>query len=314
MNGGAEREQRETSMLEPGVLVPFIIVTLIWGSTWLVIRHQISDVPPSWSVCYRFLVAAAGMFAFAIMRRVSLRLGAAGFAFAACLALAQFVGNFNFVYRAEQHLTSGIVAVIYALLLIPNSLFAWVVFRQPVTRGFLIGSAIAVSGVALLFLREYRYATVDPDAVLVGLVLSIGGLLSASIANIMQGMRIAHRLPMVAVLAWAMLIGSAMDGALAWAVEGPPVFDSSPSYMFGVAYLGIAGSVVTFPLYYRLIQRIGAGRAAYNGVLVPVIAMLLSTLFEGYAWSALAVAGVVLSLTGTVIAMGSRRQAASPSR
>lgn len=314
MTAGSREERREASLLEPGVLIPFVIVTLIWGSTWLVIRHQISDVPPSWSVCYRFLLAATGMFALAAVRRVPLNLGTAGFAFAACLALAQFVANFNFVYRAEQHLTSGIVAVLYALLLIPNSLLAWIVFRQPVTRGFLIGSAIAVAGVALLFLREYRTAAVDPGAVLAGLLLSLGGLMSASAANIMQGTRIAHRLPMVAVLAWAMLIGGAMDGALAWAIEGPPVFDASPAYLFGVAYLGIAGSVITFPLYFRLIQRIGAGRAAYNGVLVPVIAMLLSTLFEGYAWSGLAAAGAALSLVGTLVAMGSRRQAASPSR
>ena len=306
--------QPQARMLEPGVLIPFIIVTLIWGSTWLVIRHQVSDVPPSWSVCYRFLVGAAGMLVLAKVQRVPLKIGAAGFLFALFLAIAQFVGNFNFVYRAEQHLTSGIVAVFYALLLIPNTVFAWIAFRQPVTRGFLIGSAIAVAGIALLFLREYRFAAVDPDKVLLGILLSIGGLLSASAANIMQGMKIAHRLPMLATLAWAMLIGGTLDGLLAWAVEGPPVIDWSPGYLFGVAYLGLMGSVVTFPLYYRLIQKIGAGRAAYNGVLVPVIAMLLSTLFEGYVWSGLAVAGAALSLMGTVVAMASRKQAASPSR
>lgn len=301
------------SILDPKIFLPFLIVTLIWGSTWLVIRDQLSAVPASWSVAYRFLVASAAMFALARVRGVSLGIGWPGIAFAACLGLTQFVLNFNFVYRAEMHLTSGLVAVFYALLLAPNSLLAFLFFRQPVNRAFLAGSIVATVGVAMLFLHEYRFSRVDPGQVLLGLLLSLCGLLSASVSNVMQGSRIAHRLPMVAVLAWAMLIGALGDCALAWATAGPPIFDANPRYLAGVLYLAIAGSVVTFPLYFRLIQQIGAGRAAYNGVITPIIAMLLSTLFESYRWSLLAGAGVVLSLVGMVVAMRAK-QAASPSR
>ncbi|MBH1999600.1 MAG: EamA family transporter, partial [Sphingomonadaceae bacterium] len=117
-----------------GVIIPFLLVTLIWSSTWIVIRDQLGSVPASWSVCYRFLLAGITMAIFARMRGVSLRIGGAGLAYAAVLGIAQFVLNFNFVYRAEQHLTSGVVAVIYAMLLIPNSIFAFLIFRQPVSR------------------------------------------------------------------------------------------------------------------------------------------------------------------------------------
>ena len=120
----------------------------------------------------------------------------------------------------------------------------------------------------------------------------------------------ARGTPMIPMLAWAMLFGAAMDGAFAWAVEGPPQFDMRPGYIFGVLYLGLIGSVVTFPLYFRLLQRLGAGRGAYNGVLVPVVAMLLSTAFEGYRWSVLALAGSALAMLGLVLALRAR----SPSR
>ncbi|HEX7873977.1 MAG TPA: DMT family transporter, partial [Sphingobium sp.] len=120
---------------------------------------------------------------------------------------------------------------------------------------------------------------------------------------IMQGMEIARRLPMVAVLAWAMLLGSAMDAAFAWATVGPPVMEWRAGYIFGIAWLGLAGSVVTFPLYFRLIQRIGAGRAAYTSVLIPVIAMLISTLVEGYRWTTLAAFGALLAVAGMAIAL-----------
>lgn len=286
-----------------GIVLPFLLVTLIWSSTWIVIRDQLGGVPASWSVCYRFLVAGIAMAAFARLRGVPLRLPREGYAFAALLGLAQFVLNFNFVYRAEQHLTSGVVATVYAMLLIPNSILGWIAFRQPVSRAFIAGSVIAVAGIVLLLVREYRAAPVSPDAVLLGVAFSVAGLLSASAANIMQGMQVARRLPMVAVLAWAMLIGSAGDALYALATAGPPVVDMRPAYLLGIGWLAIAGSVVTFPLYFGLIQRIGAGRAAYTSVLIPVIAMLISTAAEGYRWTGMALAGALLAVTGMAIAL-----------
>jgi drug/metabolite transporter (DMT)-like permease len=154
--------------------------------------------------------------------------------------------------------------------------------------------------------HEYRAAAIDPAAVLLGAAFSLAGLMSASAANVMQGMDIARRLPMVAVLAWAMLIGAGVDAAFAWVTVGPPQFEPRLGYILGIGWLGIAGSVVTFPLYFRLIQTIGAGRAAYTSVLIPVIAMLISTLAEGYRWSALAIAGALLAIAGMVIALRSK--------
>ncbi|EQB13716.1 multidrug transporter [Sphingobium lactosutens DS20] len=288
------------------VLIPFALVTLIWSSTWIVIRDQLGSVPPSWSVCYRFLLAGIAMAIFARVRGVPLRIGGAGMLFAGLLGTAQFVLNFNFVYRAEQYLTSGVVAVVYAMLLIPNSLLAFLAFRQPVTRGFIVGSAIATAGIIMMLVHEYRAADVVPDAILLGAAFSILGLLSASAANVMQGTEIARRLPMMAVLAWAMLIGAAIDAVFAWVTAGPPVIEWRLGYLAGIAYLGIAGSVVTFPLYFRLIQTIGAGRAAYTSVLIPVIAMLISTLLEGYRWTGFAAPGALLAIAGMVVALRSK--------
>ncbi|WP_179044829.1 DMT family transporter [Sphingobium lactosutens] len=288
------------------VALPFILVTLIWSSTWIVIRDQIGSVPASWSVCYRFLLAGIAMAVFARFRGVSLRIGGAGLIFAALLGTAQFVLNFNFVYRAEHYLTSGVVAVVYAMLLIPNSILAWLIFRQPVSRAFIGGSVVAVAGIILMLVHEYHAATVRPDMVLLGAAFSLAGLMSASSANIMQGMEIARRLPMVAVLAWAMLIGAGVDALFAWITVGPPQFEPRIGYMLGIAWLGLAGSVVTFPLYFTLIQRMGAGRAAYTSVLIPVIAMLISTVAEGYRWSALAIGGALLAVAGMAIALRSK--------
>jgi drug/metabolite transporter (DMT)-like permease len=115
---------------------------------------------------------------------------------------------------------------------------------------------------------------------------------------------------MITMLAWAMLWGACADAVIAWSVAGPPVLPLDARYLGGVAYLAIIGSVVTFPLYFQLIRELGAGRAAYNGVVVPVVAMGISTTLEDYRWSLLAAAGAALAMVGLVVAMRAR----SPSR
>ena len=291
------------------ILIPFAIVTLIWGSTWLVIRDQIAVVPPSWSVSYRFLVAGIAMTLYALVRRDGFRLDARGWGFAAATGLAQFCLNFNFVYRAEHFITSGLVAVVFALLLIPNAGFARIFLGQRMGRQLVIGSAIAMAGVALLFLHEAHSDPHGPAASLSGIAFTLLAILSASIANVMQATPTAKRYPMASMLAVAMLLGAAMDAALAWWLTGPPVFEPRIGYVAGIVYLGVFASAIAFPLYFTVLRVIGPAKAAYSSVIVPVIAMLLSTLFEGYRWSPLAVAGAVLTGIGLVVALRARRPA-----
>ncbi|HWK36883.1 DMT family transporter [Sphingomonas sp.] len=299
----AEAPPRSTQL---AVLIPFAIVTLIWGSTWIVITAQIGSVPASWSVCYRFLVAGLAMVAMAAWQRERLWFDARGWTFAAVLGLSQFCLNFNFVYRAEAHITSGLVAVVFALLLVPNAVFGRVFLGQRMGRQLMVGSVIAIAGVCLLFVNEARGGN-GTAALLAGIGFTLAAVLSASVANVMQATDTAKSYPMFAMLGVAMLIGAAVNAAFAWATTGPPAFDTRFAYWGGVLYLGLAASAVAFPLYFGVIRTIGPAKAAYSGVLVPVIAMIISTLFEGYRWSMLAIAGAVLAMVGLVIALRARR-------
>ncbi|MBO9576488.1 MAG: DMT family transporter [Sphingobium sp.] len=290
-----------------GVVLPFVIVTLIWSSTWIVIRDQLGVVPSGWSVCYRFAIAALGMAVVARMNGAPLLIGARRIAFAGLAGLFQFALNFNLLYLAEAHLTSGLCALVYALLMVPNSLLAWALFGQRVSMRFVVGSVVAIVGVGLLFLHEYRASvTAAPAEVLLGLGLCLVAVLCASAANVMQAAPTARAMPMTSLLSWAMAIGALADAAVAWATTGPPVIDPRPGYWLGTLYLALAGSVITFPLYFQLIQRIGAGPAAYTSVLIPILAMGISTIAEGYRWTPLAIVGVLLALGGMVLALKAR--------
>ena len=291
------------------ILIPFAIVTLIWGSTWLVIRDQISVVPASWSVTYRFLLAGLAMLAFARAKGERVRLDGAGWLFAVAIGTLQFVLNFNFVYRAEAFITSGLVAVVFALLLVPNALLARIFLGQRLGRQLLVGSGIAMAGVGLLFVHEVRSDPHGPATALTGIGWTLLAILSASSANVLQATRIAKRYPMLPTLAMAMLIGAGLDAVFAFATVGPPVVEMRIGYLLGILYLALFASALAFPLYYGVLRVIGPAKAAYSSVIVPVIAMLLSTLFENYRWAPLAAAGAALTGAGLVVALTARRPA-----
>ena len=298
-------QARRTAFTE--VVLPFIIFTTIWGTTWIVIRDQLGAVPAQWSITYRFLIAAAAMALLTRWKGESLRLGPAGFAAAAVLGLLQFVINFNAVYLAEHHVTSGLVATVFALLLIPNSLLGWAFLGQRPSGRFAAGSLMAVAGIALLFAHELGEHPARAEAILVGIALTLMGMLGASFANVFQALEQAKRFPLLALLTWAMLLGALMDGAIALALAGPPVVESRPGYWLGLVYLAVFASALSFSLYLPVVRKIGPGKAAYSSVLVPIIAMGFSTWLEDYRWTPLTIAGAVLALGGMVVALSRSR-------
>lgn len=306
MTGPAARPH---ALLRPQVAVPFALASLIWGSTWYGIKYQLAAAPPLWSVTWRFLLAAAGMFVLAAVRREGWRMARGGHLFALAVGAMQFFCNYILVYQAEVYLTSGVVAVLYALMIPMNAVLAHFVLHERITARFLVGGAIGLAGTALLLLHEVRTAPMH-GLVWLGLALTGVGILTASAANVIQALPAARRQPIVVLLAWSMLYGALLDAALAWGLDGPPVLPLEPHYLGTVAYLAVFGSVIAFPLYFQLIRELGAGRAAYLNAVVPVIAMLFSTVLEGYRWTWLAAAGAALAVLGAVLALRAR----SPSR
>lgn len=284
----------------------FAVLSVIWGATWLVIKHQLGDVPASWSVTWRFLFAGLIMFGYCLASGKRLRLRPGGHGFAVLIGITQYVLNFNFVYHAEEHVTSGLVALIFSLLIVPNALLSRLFLGTPITRQFLVGGLIGIIGVALMFGRDIVQPGGISGDVLFGLGLALGGLVSVSVANVLIASPRGRALPLEAGIAWSMLYGTLMNAGFAWTLDGPPVFSTDPAYLAGLSYLAIIGSAVAFILYYRLIRVMGAGPAAYTAVVIPMVALLLSTLFEAYVWTPLAVAGSALALLGLVVALRSR--------
>jgi drug/metabolite transporter (DMT)-like permease len=294
------------------VTLPFIIFTAIWGSTWIVIRDQLGAVPPQWSVAYRFVIAAVAMALVAKWKGESLRLGGKALGAAVFLGFAQFSINFNAVYLAEQHITSGVVATVFALLLIPSTLMAWAFLGHRPSGRFVWSSLIAVLGIGLLFVHEFRQHSARADEIALGIGLTLIGMVGASAANVFQAREEIRRFPLFAMLAWSMALGAVMDAAIAFTMAGPPVFDSRPGYWLGVVYLALPASVLTFSLYYPVVRKIGPAKAAYSSAIIPIIAMAFSTALEGYRWSPLAITGALLAIGGMIGALRREKEVVAP--
>jgi drug/metabolite transporter (DMT)-like permease len=207
------------------VIIPFIIFTGIWGSTWIVIRDQLGVVPPQWSVTYRFVIATAAMAMVALVKGHDLRLGRHGIAITALLGFTQFCINFNAVYLAERHITSGVVATVFALLMIPSSLLAWAFLGQRPNRRFVWSSLVAVAGIAMLFVNELRQNVSSNEHIVGGIGLTLIGMLGASTANVVQARPEVRRYPLFTLLTWSMAFGTLIDAVFALALAGPPVME-----------------------------------------------------------------------------------------
>jgi len=297
---------RERSTLI-AVVIPFIVFTAIWGSTWIVIRDQLGTVPAQWSVAYRFAIAAIAMGLLSLARGERLTLDRNGIKAAAVIGVSQFVINFNGVYIAERFITSGLVATVFALLLIPNTLLAWAMLGQKPSGRFLLWSVPSIAGVLLLFVHELREHPAELQRIALGIAFTLAGIMGASFANVFQAQDWVRRHSLFPLLAWAMAIGAVCDALLALVIAGPPVVEARIGYWIGLLYLALAASALAFSLYFPVVRRIGPARAAYSSVTVPLIAMSFSTWLEDYRWTPLTIAGVTLALGGMVGALSSGR-------
>ena len=290
-------------------LLLFALPTFIWGTTWLAIKFQLGVVAPEVSVAWRFALASLLLLGWSVARGLPLRFGAADHLRLALLGLLLFGLNYVLVYLAELHLTSGLVAVIFAFLVFWNLAGARVLFGAPAPPQVLLGAALGVGGVALLFWPEVAAVRGDASAGL-GVGLALAATAVASAGNLWSQRLFGRGVPVVQGTAVAM--GYAALQVAAWCVAtGVPFgFDGRAPYVLSLLYLALLGSVVAFVSYLTLLTRIGAGRAGYTAAVIPVVAMLASTLFEGYRWTPAAAAGLALVLAGTVLVLRIKARAA----
>jgi drug/metabolite transporter (DMT)-like permease len=286
----------------------YATTVLIWGSTWIVIKYQLGEVDPVLSVAYRFTLASLFLLGFCWLRRINLRFTRRQHAFFALQGTLLFSLNYLFVYLAELRLTSGLVAVIFSTLVFMNILTGALFLGTPIRFNVVVGAAIGLVGISLVFLPELGAVSLQ-DRGFIGLLLSLGGTFFASSGNIVAARNQRERLPVVQTNAFGMGYGALLMFSFALVSGTPFRFEATPAYIISLAYLALFGSVLAFGAYLTLLGRIGADRAAYASLLFPLVALGISTIFEGYQWSVPALTGVALVISGNLLVLYRRRRA-----
>jgi drug/metabolite transporter (DMT)-like permease len=283
----------------------FVVAVAIWGSTWLAITYQLGKVAPEASVFYRFLLGSVLIFAYCLARGLPLRYKLREHLWIALFGVFMFSVSYIFVYYAEQHVVSGLVAVGYSASPLLGLLGMRLFFGTPMSRRLILGAVLGMAGIALVFYPEFTRLQGDRDTVLGALFTVISVLVSA------LGAMVAHRnqqaqLPLWQTMAWGMLYGSLFSLGVTLAMGARLTFEPTWPYVLSLFYLSILGSIIAFGAYLTLLKRVGPARAGYIGVMVPIVALVVSAAFEGFRWHPLTWIGIAVSVAGNVIILRRR--------
>jgi len=277
----------------------YALTVLIWGSTFFAIEFQLGVVAPEVSIFYRYAVASLLLFGWSVLRGLPLRFDLRAHGWFVLLGFFLFGINYILTYRAQIHVTSALCAILFSMMLWMNIVNARLFFGVRAAPRVLVGALLGVIGIVTLFAPQIREVSFS-DSVFFGSVLAVLAALSASLGNMVSQKAQKLALPVVQSNAWGMFYGALMTGMVS-AMEGHAfTFDPSASYLISLAYLTIFGSIVAFGAYLTLLGRIGAHTAGYAMVMFPVVALILSILFEGLVIDTTVIAGAGLVLAGNL--------------
>lgn len=281
-------------------LLLYSIVILVWGSTWIAIKFQLGVVPPEASVAYRFIIASALMFIWALALRLPLRFSIRDHGFVALQGSLLFSTNFFLFYLAAEYLSTGLLAVVFSTASIITLAIKSLRERHLPAPSSLAGGVVGALGIAIIFWPDLTAAASRPGAG-TGLLLAICATISFSLGGIVAARNQNAGLSVRGSTAWAMLYGALLLSLTAILRGETFTFDPAAPYIASLLYLAVFGSVIAFACYFALLNRIGTERSAYVTVLFPIVALSLSSLFEGYQWSTSALLGIALTLIGNIL-------------
>ena len=285
----------------------YLIAVLVWGSTWFAIEFQLGTVAPEVSIVYRYSAAALLLFAWCRYRNLNLKFSLREHGWFVLLGMLLFGLNYVLSYRAQVYITSALAAIVFSSIVWMNILNARLFYGVRAGRRTLFGSLLGVAGIITLFAPQVSEIAFT-DAVFFGSVLSIMGAVVSSLGNMASQGAQKRGLPVVQSNAWGMLYGAVLSGIFSVVAGHTFTFDWSVGYIVSLAYLTVFGSVIAFGAYLTLLGRIGAHKAGYAMVMFPVVALMLSIVFEGLELSLSIVIGTLLVLVGNVFVLETKAQ------
>lgn len=278
----------------------YCLVVVIWGTTWIAIFLQQGTVPAPVSIFWRFALATLTIMAALVLLRRLRKLAARDHLF--CLLQGCCVFGFNFLcfYTAAAWINTGLESVIFSMAVLFNAVNGFLFFGHRPPARFYPAALLGMCGIVTLFWDDLQASGLS-STLLMGIGLSALGTYGFSLGNMISQRHQRNGLETMTTNAWAMLYGTLIMGAIALVRGDSFIPEWTLSYLGALVYLALFGSVIAFGAYFTLIGRIGASNAAYSTLLFPLVALTISTFYEGYVWHINGIIGLLLILTGNLV-------------
>lgn len=286
-------------------LLVWLLLCVIWGTTWFAIKVGLADLPPVNFAGVRFVSSCLIVLAVIGLRRIPLPRGRRAWGLLAVTGLLQFSFNYSMVFWSEQHISSGLAAVLQATIPVFGLLTAWIHLPQErVTWRKLASVALGVAGVAAIFAEQLR---VDDWLAFAGCVAVVAGAFAAAESNVLTK-RFGSSLHPASLLFGQMVCGLLPLLLVGYFEEGSPL-DLRWTWraFWAVAYLAVVGTIAAFWLYYWLLVRVESSTAMSIALVTPLVAVVVGAATLGERLPPQTFAGGALILAGVcLVALGRR--------
>lgn len=283
----------------------YLATVLIWGSTFFAITFQLGEVAAEVSIAYRFALAALILMVWCGVKRLPMRFKLEQHLWMMAQGLMLFGLNYLVVYWATADLSSGLISVIFSIIVLMNIFNSSLFFRKRPAPSMIAGAVLGLVGIALVFLPEVRNMDLG-SASMQGILLSLGSAYIASLGSMISTRNQQAKLPVVQTNAYGMAYGAIVLAVIALIQGAPFTYEVTLEYTGSLIYLALFGSIIAFGSFLTLLGKIGPERASYAMVMFPIVGLSISTLFENYHWTLEAALGVGLVLMGNVLIIASR--------
>ena len=286
-------------------LTLFGITLFCWSPTWYIIKFQLGYVDPLVSVFYRFFAAAIIIFIYLLIKKKNLKFSLNHHVWFLLFGIFLYSLNYVFFYLSNTYLISAFPAIVFSTVVIMNILGETFYFKKKPSFKTLIGATIGMLGIIIIFNNEIFNFSLS-NGTHIGLFLAFLGTFCASTGNMIYQRNLNNNFPLIETIGYAMLYGSLVTLLITQIKNTQLLFEYTFSYIASLIYLSIVGSIFAFIFYLKLLERVGAGRAGYVGVVMPVLALLISTLFENLEWQTDLIVGLPILIIGAVLVINQK--------
>ena len=283
----------------------FGVTLFCWSPTWYLIKFQLGYVDPLVSVFYRFLAASIIIFIYLLIKKKNLKFSLNHHIWFLLFGICLYSLNYILLYLSNTYLISAFPAIVFSTVVIMNILGETFYFKKKPSFKTLIGATIGMIGIIIIFNDEIFNFSLN-NGTHVGLFLALLGTFCASTGNMIHQRNLNNNFPLIETIAYAMLYGSLITLMITQIKGTELLFEYTFSYIASLVYLSVFGSIFAFIFYLKLLEKVGAGRAGYVGVVMPVLALLISTVFENLEWQIDLIVGLPILIIGAVLVINQK--------